>query len=225
MNLASKFSHKFFWTRRERNLWSHYIEKWFAYYEMCYNLEICAFKIHCNAKITIAPTISAWPDPRLQHPASSEKSNVNSKVRRSAVGATRFATRRSRLVSSRAREQNGGTTRGNRQREERGRPPRLDTERRKQGQKGRETDEDSAREDNTRATSPTRREKVRHVANHVTGIRRGVRQNYADWAGLDPTTGNWLRTNVPRASLLQVVGVWWSFDFERSSSAGAWIAS
>lgn len=84
---------------------------------------------------------------------------------------------------------------------------RLDTERRKQGQKGWETDEDSAREDNTRATSPTRREKVRHVANHVTGIRRGVRQSYADWAGLDPTTGNWLRTNVPRASLLQVVGV------------------
>ncbi|TGZ51391.1 Uncharacterized protein DBV15_09189, partial [Temnothorax longispinosus] len=72
---------------------------------------------------------------------------------------------------------------------------------------GRETDEDSTKEDNARATSPTRRKKVRHVANHVTGIRRGVRQNCADWADPVPTTGNWPRTNVPRASLLQVVGV------------------
>lgn len=79
---------------------------------------------------------------------------------------------------------------------------RLDMERRKQGQKGRETDEDSTKEDNARATSPTRRKKVKHVANHVTGIRRGVRQSYADWTSVAPTAENWLRTNVPRASLL-----------------------
>ncbi|XP_077271392.1 uncharacterized protein LOC143902394 [Temnothorax americanus] len=40
----------------------------------------------------------------------------------------------------------------------------LDTKRRKQGQKGRETDEDSTKEDNARATSPTRRKKMQTFA-------------------------------------------------------------
>lgn len=78
------------------------------------------FKIRiCIAKITIAPTISACPDPRSQHPANSEKSNVNPKVRRSAVGATRFASPEDPGSCPRARESRTAAPRGETDKEKR----------------------------------------------------------------------------------------------------------
>lgn len=113
-------------------------------------------------------------------------------------------------VLARAREQNGGT------------PPtrtRKPTKRRKRETAGSIRNDGNgdrrggkrtriAPEEITRARLHLHGERrLKHVANHVTGIRRGVRQNYAGWSSLVPTAENVLRTNVPRASLLQVVGV------------------
>ncbi|EZA49219.1 hypothetical protein X777_12306 [Ooceraea biroi] len=96
----------------------------------------------------------------------------------------------------------------------------------RQGRRERETDEDGGEKDSARDfTYARRRTKVKHAANHVTGIRCGVRQNCTDWASLDPTTGTRSRTRACRARRSWVVGVQSSFDFESSRRSGAWVAS
>lgn len=172
------------------------------------------------AKIRIAPTISAWPDPRSQHSASSEKSNVNSKIRRSAVGATRFASRGSRLVSSRAREQNGGTLRGNRQREERGRPPARWNRDKRDGKRTRIAPKEITL---ARLHLHEKEGEARRQSRNWDSTRRTTKPRWLGQSG----SHHWELAEDERAARVAFAsgGGGSSFDFERSSSAGAWIAS